>query len=229
MPSGIGEHLSATAPHMRRASPRSPSEPIWLCASHGKNPSSGSREHINGGRPDEISGLTRQPNASISLTNKLVELSTRGFTLIELLVVLAVLATLAHLALPVAQTTVQRHKEQVLREALREIRVALDQYHSAAMAGRIKRTVEQSGYPPNLQILVEGVPDQSDPEKKRRLYFLRRVPRDPFAATQLGDEATWGLRSYASAPDAPESGDDVYDVYSRSAGMGLNGVAHRKW
>lgn len=153
----------------------------------------------------------------------------RGFTLIELLVVLAVLSTLAHLALPAAQVTVQRHKEQALREALREIRIALDQYRSAAMAGRIQRTAEQSGYPPNLQVLVEGVPDQSDPEKKRRLYFLRRIPRDPFAPASLSDEATWGVRSYASAPDAPEPGDDVYDVYSRSTGVGLNGVAHRKW
>ncbi len=159
----------------------------------------------------------------------MIKPQSKGFTLIELLVVLAVLGTLAQLALPVAEVVVQRHKEQTLREALREIRIALDQYRAASLSGRIKRSADQSGYPPNLQVLVEGVPDQSDPEKKRRIYFLRRIPRDPFAPAQVSDEASWGLRSYASAADAPEAGDDVYDVYSRSTRVGLNGIAHRRW
>lgn len=151
-----------------------------------------------------------------------------GFTLIELLVVLAVLATLANLALPAAEITVQRYKERELREGLREVRIALDQYRAASISGRIKRTADQSGYPPSLRVLVEGVEDQQHPEK-RRIYFLRRIPRDPFAPPDSAAESTWGLRSYASPPDAPEEGDDIYDVFSRSDRVGLNGIPYRRW
>lgn len=155
----------------------------------------------------------------------------RGFTLIEMLVVLAILASLAQLALPAAQLVVQRTKEQQLRTALRDIRTALDRYHEASFAGRIKRNVDDSGYPPHLRALVEGVPDQSDPQGKRRLYFLRRIPSDPFATDESTADAqlSWGVRSYASEPDEPRQGDDVYDVYSRSERMGLNGVPYRQW
>jgi general secretion pathway protein G len=152
----------------------------------------------------------------------------RGFTLIELMVVLAIMATLAALAVPVAEVAVQRYKERELREGLRQIRVALDQYRAASLAGRIKRSADQSGYPPTLSVLVEGVEDQQHPEK-RKLVFMRRLPRDPFAPPQLPAERTWGLRSYASPFDAPEAGDDVFDVYSLADGVGLNGIPYRRW
>ena len=105
----------------------------------------------------------------------------RGFTLMELVVTLALLGLLAMLAAPLAELAVQRSREQALREALREIRGALDRYKAAADRGLIERAAGDSGYPPNLQVLVDGVPNQKSPNDEK-LYFLRRLPRDPFAA-----------------------------------------------
>jgi general secretion pathway protein G len=145
----------------------------------------------------------------------------RGFTLIEVLMTLALVALLASLALPLAELSVQRAKERELRQALRTLRSAIDAYKDAADANRIQRKADASGYPPTLEVLVEGVKDAKDP-KGAKLYFLRRLPRDPF-----GED--WGLRSYASPPDDPEPGTDVFDVYSTSEGVGLNGVRYREW
>lgn len=145
----------------------------------------------------------------------------RGFTLIEMLVTVAILALLASLALPLSELSVQRARERDLRQALRTLRGAIDDYKQAVDANRIARPADASGYPPTLAVLVEGVQDARDP-KGARLYFLRRLPRDPF-----GGE--WGLRSYASPPHDPQPGKDVFDVYSRSEGTGLNGVPYREW
>lgn len=153
----------------------------------------------------------------------------RGFTLIELVVTVAIVGILAAGAMPLAQLAAQRSQESELRAALRQIRNAIDAYKAAYDDGRIERRLGASGYPPSLEVLVSGVVDATDPEG-RRLYFLRRLPRDP-----LHDDATvaagqtWGRRSYASPPEAPRPGADVFDVYSLAAGSGLNGVAYREW
>lgn len=153
----------------------------------------------------------------------------RGFTLIELIVTVAIIGILASAALPLAELAVTRAKENDLRHALREIRTALDAYKLAWDERRIARKADQSGYPPTLEVLVEGVEDQRSP-KKDKIYFLRRIPRDPFARdTSVAPDKTWGLRSYASPPDEPREGEDVFDVFSRSTRTGLNGIAYREW
>ena len=153
---------------------------------------------------------------------------TAGFTLIELLVTLTILALLATVTLPVAQVEVQRHRERELRWALREIRSAIDAYKLAYDQGRIAHAADASGYPPTLECLVDGVEDARDPEH-HKIHFLRRIPEDPMQAADGQDRLNWGLRSYASDADDPHEGEDIYDVYTRAPGVGIDGVAYRKW
>jgi prepilin-type N-terminal cleavage/methylation domain-containing protein len=153
----------------------------------------------------------------------------RGFTLIELLVTLAILALLGALVVPSVSMAVQRRHEQDLRQALREIRLAIDAYKKASDEGRIVKAAGATGYPPKLELLVDGVVDQRSP-KKTKIYFMRRLPRDPFAGdASLDDAQTWGKRSYASEAKEPKEGDDVYDVYSLSNRVGLNGIPYARW
>jgi len=152
-----------------------------------------------------------------------------GFTLIELVVAVAILGILAMGLLPLAQLASQRSKEQELRTALRDIRGGIDAYKKAGDEGRIEKKADTSGYPPELVVLVEGVKDAKSTEEKK-IYFMRRIPRDPFFDdASVPPEKTWGLRSYASPPDEPSEGEDVFDVYSQSQKVGLNGVPYRQW
>ena len=152
----------------------------------------------------------------------------RGFTLIEMLVVLALVGVLAAAARPVLEFSVRRSQEFALREALRQIRTALDAYKRAADEGHIARQIDDSGYPPDLQALVHGVPDIKSPNG-RKLYFLRRLPRDPFAPVELEAQDSWALRAADSSPAERRAGRDVFDVHSRSERRALDGSYYKDW
>lgn len=156
--------------------------------------------------------------------------SHRGFTLIEVLVTVAIVGLLATITFPLVQLNSQREREAELRNALRQIRTALDAYKQAVDDGRITSDIKGSGYPPDLRTLVDGVTDAKSPQGGTKIYFLRRIPMDPmFPESEQMDGPKWGIRSYASSADNPQPGQDVYDVYSLSTGTGLNGVPYRDW
>lgn len=146
-----------------------------------------------------------------------------GFTLAELVTVAAILTILATVTLPVTKFTVKRSKEAELRQALRQMRTAIDEYKRYADSALIEVDLGTEGYPKKLEVLVEGVEIVGQVDKK--LKPLRRLPVDPMTGK---DE--WGLRSFQDEPDATSwGGENVYDVYSLSEGVGLNGVPYRKW
>ncbi len=146
-----------------------------------------------------------------------------GFTLAEMVMVAAVLAILAAVTLPIAKFTSKRSKELDLRQHLRTMRLAVDEYKRYSDSGLIPVDLNTDGYPKKLEILVEGVDVVGQINKK--VKFLRRIPVDPMTGK---DE--WGLRSYQDKPDETSwGGENVYDVYSLSEGVGLNGVPYTKW
>jgi general secretion pathway protein G len=152
-----------------------------------------------------------------------------GFTLIEMIVTVALVAIIASVATPFVKLHQQREKERELKEALREIRTAIDAYKQAGDEGRISRSLDSTGYPGSLDELVTGVVDRRDP-KGKKIYFLRRVPRDPMnPAPSRPAQDSWGRRSYASEADDPRDNGDVYDVFSLSDRKGTNGIPYRQW
>lgn len=152
---------------------------------------------------------------------------SRGFTFIELIVVTTILLILASAIMPLARVTVQRHKEAELRRYLREMRTAIDKFKEAADAGVIGAfdlKAGAEGYPPDLETLVEGVSKVND-QSGTKLKFLRRIPIDPMTKS-----TEWGLRSYQDRPDASSwGGQNVFDVYTKSSGVGLDGSKYRDW
>jgi general secretion pathway protein G len=146
----------------------------------------------------------------------------RGFTLAELVMVAALVAILAGIALPVAKFTVKRRKESELRLALRQMRTAIDEYKRLSDQGMIPIKLGTEGYPPELETLVEGV-DLVGQEVKRK--FLRKIPTDPMTREQ-----EWGLRSYQDEPDSDSwGGENVWDVYSLSESVAIDGTEYKDW
>ncbi len=146
-----------------------------------------------------------------------------GYTLAELVMVCALLLILAMVAMPVTKYTARRLKEAELRQALRNMRDAIDEYKRYSDSGLIPIDLGTDGYPKELEVLVEGIEVVGQVDKK--VKFLRRIPIDPMTGS-----TDWGLRSYQDDWDSSSwGGEDVYDVYSLSGGVGLNGVAYRLW
>lgn len=154
-----------------------------------------------------------------------------GFTLVELLVTVALVGVAAVVVLPMASLMDQRAKETELRQALRSLRTAIDDYKTAADAGLIAKRTGSSGYPPDLDVLVMGVPRTTTfGFNSTPMVFLRMVPRDPFHPDKtVTASKTWNLRRYGAPPGDFVSGDDVFDVSSQSDRQALDGSQLREW
>ena len=152
----------------------------------------------------------------------------RGFTLVELMVSVAILAVLAAAALPLAKVAAKREKEIELRRSLRMIREAVDAFKLLADEKKFEFDEDTHGYPPELEILVEGVEIKETKDGKevvRLVRFLRRIPRDP-----MTNSLEWGLRSYQDDVDSDFwGGENVYDVFTRHGGTALDGTRYREW
>lgn len=151
---------------------------------------------------------------------------TEGFSFIELVIATAVMMVLASAALPLARVQIKRQKEVELRRALREIRTAIDLYKDAVMSQQIAgvSVTGTEGYPPDLETLVEGVV-RANSQSGAKIKFLRRIPIDPMTG-----RAEWGLRASGDSPTARTwGGSNVFDVYSKSEGIALDGSKYRDW
>jgi general secretion pathway protein G len=148
-----------------------------------------------------------------------------GLTLLELIVACSILMVLATVAMPMARVSVVRHKEETLRYDLREMRDAIDHYKDDADKNLIQVQAGTEGYPPDLQTLVDGVQLTSAQDKDKKVRYLREIPKDPMTGNQ-----DWGLRSTQDDPDSKSwGGQDVFDVYSQSAGTALDGTSYSGW
>jgi len=151
---------------------------------------------------------------------------TGGFSLVELIVTVALVSILVGLALPLARNTIQREKEKELRQALRDMRAAIDRYKTAADQGQIMADAMANGYPPDLETLASGVDLLSAVGKK--IYFLRAVPIDPMSECRCNTE--WDLRSDQDDPTAGSwGGQDVFDVHTKSNGTAMDGTKYKDW
>ena len=147
----------------------------------------------------------------------------RGFTLVELVMVVAAILILSGMIVPVARFGILRQKETELKEALRTMRNAIDDYKRLSDQGQIPVELDTDGYPKTLEKLVNGVDLVGQLKKKRR--FLRKLPVDPMTG-----KAEWGLRSLQDEPDSRSWGrQNVYDVYSLSDGTALDKTKYRDW
>ena len=153
----------------------------------------------------------------------------RGFTIIELLVVMAILGILSVAIMPLSEMLVTSQKERELKQALWEIRSAIDEYKKVVTSVDNAVPNSAAGYPPNLQVLVDGITHPKPEAGGRHVYFLRTMPRDPFADKALPADQTWRLRSFTSPSEKPAPGAEVFDVHSSSDGEALNGSRYAKW
>ena len=147
-------------------------------------------------------------------------MKARGFTLVEMIAAITILMILTGMAVPLARVTIKRERERELRHALWEMRDAIDRYKDAADRGAFQIKVESYGYPPDLQTLVDGVDVNG-----KKLRFLRHIPIDPMTG-----DTEWGMRSMQDDPTSDSwDGNNVFDVYTKSNGTGLDGTKYKDW
>jgi general secretion pathway protein G len=140
--------------------------------------------------------------------------------MVELVVAIAVISILAGMAYPVARNVIKRQKERDLRQALWEMRDAIDRYKDAADRNAFQQKVGADGYPPDLETLVKGIDSNG-----KKLKFLRKIPKDPMTG-----DTEWGLRSMQDDQDSTSwGGQSVFDIYSKSTGTGLDGTKYATW
>jgi len=143
-----------------------------------------------------------------------------GFTLLELIIATGILVILSTMVVPMARVTIQREKERQLRIALWDMRDAIDRYKDAADRGGFQTKVDSQNYPPDLETLVKGIDVQG-----KKVRFLRKIPTDP-----MTNSTEWGLRSMQDDPDSDSfGGQSVFDVYTKSAGVALDGTKYKDW
>lgn len=148
-----------------------------------------------------------------------------GFTIIELIVVIAIISTLAVIAIPMVETSVKRERELVLKRSLREIRTAIDDYQVFVLKNKIKHDEDTYGYPEELEIFVKGIEYRNSKNKARIKKFLRRIPADPMTGS-----AEWGLRSYQDKKNSTHwGGENIWDIYSKSEKKALDGSYYKDW
>jgi len=153
-------------------------------------------------------------------TARTIPVYMRGFTLVEMIAAITILMILTGLAVPLARVTIKRERERELRHDLWEMRDAIDRYKDAADRGGFQIKVESYGYPPDLQTLVDGVDVNG-----KKLRFLRHIPIDPMTGN-----AEWGMRSMQDDPTSDSwDGNNVFDVYTKSTGTGLDGTKYKDW
>jgi general secretion pathway protein G len=144
-----------------------------------------------------------------------------GVTLLEMIVVVTILLILMGAAVPVLKVSVRRQREVELRRDLWEMRAAIDRYKDAADKNAFQQKLGSEGYPPDMDTLVNGVEIAGG----KKLRFLRRIPVDPMTGN-----TDWGLRSMQDDPQSDSwGGQNVFDVYTKSTGIGLNGTKYKDW
>jgi general secretion pathway protein G len=148
-----------------------------------------------------------------------------GMTLLELIIACAILLILSSMALPIAKFTVVREREKELRLDLRDMRQAIDKYKDLADQQKIRVELGSEGYPPDLDTLVKGVALGGSGAAGKNIRFLRRVPKDPMTG-----RVEWGMRSVQDDADSTSwGGKNVFDVYSKSTGIALDGTKYSDW
>jgi general secretion pathway protein G len=146
-----------------------------------------------------------------------------------MIIVLVILSLLATAAIPLMRNAVKREREEELHLALRELRRAIDEYKQFVDTRpdllKIQEKRTESGYPPTLEILVDGIELNTGGTEDKKRKFLRRIPIDPMTGSK-----EWGLRGYSDSPTSTSwNGEDIFDVYSRSDGVALDGTKYKDW